>query len=95
MAMEHPDAINEDFNLSTAVSTSVIELAETIWKKIKGTDVPFRYISDPGFEHDVKKRVPATGKARDVLGFEAATSLDEMLDEVIPWIQAAVSDGRI
>ena len=27
-AMEHPDALNEDFNLSTAESTTVLELAE-------------------------------------------------------------------
>ena len=36
-AMEHPAALNEDFNLSTAESTTVLELAEAIWRKIKGT----------------------------------------------------------
>jgi len=30
-----------------------------------------------------------------VLGFEALTSLDEMLDEVILWVTDAVKDGRI
>src|SRR5438132_6904888 len=35
-AMEHPAALNEDFNLSTATSTTVLELAENIWRKIKG-----------------------------------------------------------
>ncbi len=25
--------------------------------------------------------------------FEATTSLDEMLDEVIPWIEKALADG--
>ncbi len=39
--MEHPDARNDDFNLSTAQSTTVLELAEIIWRKIKG-DEPFR-----------------------------------------------------
>jgi UDP-glucose 4-epimerase len=43
----------------------------------------------------VQRRVHATEKARDVLGFEATTSLEEMLDEVIPWIDAAVADGTI
>jgi len=28
-------------------------------------------------------------------GFEATTSLDEMLDEVIPWIAAAIENGTI
>ena len=41
-AMEHPDALNDDFNLSTAQSTTVLELAEVIWRKIKGADVPLR-----------------------------------------------------
>jgi UDP-glucose 4-epimerase len=95
IAMEHPEARNEDFNLSTAESTTVLQLAELIWKKIKGPDEPLRVVSDDPFEYDVQRRVPATEKARRVLGFEAATSLDEMLDEVIPWIVAAVRNGTI
>ena len=93
--MEHPNALNEDFNISTAESTTVLELAEVIWHKIKGGDRPFSYVSDPGFEHDVQKRIPSVDKARDVLGFEATTSLSEMLDEVIPWIEQAIKDGSI
>ncbi len=94
-AMEHPAARNEDFNLSTDQSTTVLELAETIWRKVRGADVPFRYVSDEPFEHDVKRRVPSVEKARKVLGFEATTSLDEMLDEVIPWVSKAIADDRI
>jgi len=95
VAMEHPDAMNDDFNLSTAESTTVLELAEVIWRKVKGPDVPFRYVSDDPFEYDVQRRVPSTEKAKRVLGFEATTSLDEMLDEVIPWIEVAVAEGTI
>ena len=87
IAMESPKAVNDDFNLSTATSTTVLELAELIWRKVHGPDTPFRYVTDPPFEHDVQRRVPDVRKARDVLGFEAATSLDEMLDEVIPWLR--------
>jgi UDP-glucose 4-epimerase len=94
-AMAHPAAHNEDFNLSTAESTTVLELAELIWRKIKGPDVPFRYVSDEPFAYDVQKRVPDVTKARDVLGFQATTSLDQMLDEVIPWVTQAVVEGRL
>jgi nucleoside-diphosphate-sugar epimerase len=94
-AMAHPDARNDDFNLSTAQSTTVLELAEVIWHKVHGGSKPFAYVKDPGFEHDVAKRVPSTEKAKRVLGFEATTSLDEMLDEVVPWIIQAVHDGTI
>ena len=88
MAMESPKAINDDFNLSTATSTTVLELAELIWRKVHGPDTPLRYVTDPPFEHDVQRRVPDVRKAREVLGFEATTTLDEMLDEVIPWIRS-------
>ncbi|MDQ6838317.1 MAG: NAD-dependent epimerase/dehydratase family protein [Actinomycetota bacterium] len=94
-AMEHPAARNEDFNLSTASSTTVLELAELIWSKINGADVAFNYVSDEPFEHDVQRRVPATDKAERVLGFKAETSLSDTLDEVIPWIRQAMHDGRI
>jgi len=95
MAMEHPDARNDDFNLSTSESTTVLELAELIWRKIRGTDAPFRYVSDDPFEYDVARRVPSTDKAKRVLGFEATTTLDDMLDEVIPWIEKALADDVI
>jgi nucleoside-diphosphate-sugar epimerase len=94
LAMEAPGAINEDFNLSTPVSTSVIDLAEAIWKKING-DRPFHVVHDKPFENDVAMRVPDVSKARRILGFEATTSLGEMLDEVIPWIKAEVAAGRL
>jgi nucleoside-diphosphate-sugar epimerase len=93
--VERPEARNEDFNISTAESTTVLELAALIWSKVKGPDVPFRYVSDPGFEHDVQKRVPDVTKSREVLGFTAGTGLSEMLDEVIPWIERAIEEGTI
>ena len=94
LAMESAAAINDDFNLSTAHSTTVLELAQCIWSKINGPDRPFRYASDPAFEHDVQLRVPDTRKAKRILGFEATTSLEAMLDEVIPWIRDELEAGR-
>jgi UDP-glucose 4-epimerase len=93
--LEHPAALNNDFNISTATGHTVTELAEVIWRKIKGDGVPLALTHDEGFEHDVQRRVPDVTKARDVLGFEATTTLDDMLDEVIPWIENAIADGAI
>jgi nucleoside-diphosphate-sugar epimerase len=95
LAMESPKALNDDFNLSTAASTTVLELAECIWRKIHTDGRPFSYVSDAPFEHDVQLRVPDVRKAREVLGFEATTTLDQMLDEVIPWIREESEAGRI
>jgi len=93
--LEHPGALNEDFNLSTARATTVLQLAELIWHKIKGAGVPLRWVTDEPFQHDVQRRVPDVAKAREVLGFEATTALEDMLDEVIPWVVQAVADDRL
>jgi nucleoside-diphosphate-sugar epimerase len=95
LSLDHPAALNNDFNVSTAEGHSVVELAEVIWRKIKGPDVPLNVTSDPGFEYDVAKRVPDVSKAKELLGFEATTTLEDMLDEVIPWIENAVKEGTI
>ena len=95
LALESDRLINEDVNLSTAASTTVLELAKAIWHKIHGPDREFAYVSDPPFEHDVQMRVPDVRKAKELLGFQATTSLDEMLDEVIPWIRGEVEAGRL
>ncbi len=95
LAMESPRAVNDDFNLSTAESTTVRELADAIWHKVYGDLTPLRLVSDPPYEHDVQRRVPDVRKAREVLGFEATTSLEAMLDEVIPWIREEIEAGRI
>ena len=67
LAHGHPDrdgvaqaAVNEDFNVSTAASTTVLELAEVIWNKIHGDGRPFRYVTDP----PVRARRPAAGARR-------------------------------
>ena len=94
LAMFSPKALNEDFNLSTNQSTTVLELVRLIWSKIKPNE-EIQITNDPAFEHDVNRRIPSTDKAREILQFEALTSLSEMLDEVIPWIRNAISEGKI
>jgi UDP-glucose 4-epimerase len=94
-AMFHEKALNEDFNLSTPVATNVLELAELIWRKVHGDAKPFRWVSDPPYPHDVQMRIPDTRKAKEVLGFEASTPLSGVLDEVIPWVEVEIREGRI
>jgi len=94
MCIEHPAAVNEDFNLSTPDSTSVLQLAQAIWKQING-DKPFNFTSDDPFKYDVQKRVPSVEKAKNLLGYTADTKLDKILEEVIPWIIEQVKLGGI
>ncbi len=93
--MEHDAALNQDFNISTAESTTVLALAEMIWDKVHQGAKPFAYVSDIAYEYDVQKRVPDVSKAKSLLGYEATTGLSDMLDIVIPWIANAVKDGTI
>ncbi len=94
LCMESEKAINEDFNLSTPYSHSVLELAELVWKKLRPGE-PFRYVTDEPFKYDVQCRVPDVEKARLVLGFEGKTRLENVLDEVIPWIEQQVRQKRM
>ena len=41
-----------------------LQLAEVIWRKVKGDGVPLRIVHDEPFEYDVQRRVPSTEKAK-------------------------------
>jgi nucleoside-diphosphate-sugar epimerase len=93
--IEHPNAVNQEFNLSTPVRTTVLELAELIWNKVHKNTRPFQVVCDPAYEYDVQERSPAVDKADRLLGFRAETSLSSILDEVIPWIAEQITAGQI
>ena len=95
MCLEHPNALNEDFNLSTDVATTVMELAGAIWEKVHRGSKPLRVVHDTAYEYDVRERSPAVDKADRLLGFRAETALTTILDEVIPWIGAQIALGQI
>ena len=95
LCIENPAAINEDFNLSTAESTSVLELAQMIWDKIHQGKRNFSYVSDAPYQYDVQKRVPDVHKAEKLLGFKADTALKDILSEVIEWILEQIKLGGI
>ena len=43
----------------------------------------------------MQERSPDVTKATEILGFEATTTLDQILDEVIPWIEEQITLGQI
>ena len=90
-----PAALNDDFNLSTAESTTVLELAELIWRKIKGPTCRSASFTTTRSSTTCSAACRRSTRRGDVLGFEATTTLDEMLDEVIPWIRQAIEQGTI
>ena len=85
IALESEAALNEDFNISSPVATSVKELATMVWKKIHGTNVKLKNC-DP-YLYDVQVRSPNVNKAKEILGFETEVPLEESVDEVIKWME--------
>ena len=61
----------------------------------KGHVLKSTSLNDSYRPYDVQKRIPDTTKATRVLGFEATTRLETMLDEVIPWVENEIHLGRI
>jgi UDP-glucose 4-epimerase len=85
LALEHPDAVGESFNIGNARSTvTIAELAQRI-KQLTGC--PGEIVFQPLHYTDVELRSPNVDKARRVLGFEAKVDLDEGLARTIAWFR--------
>jgi len=88
------NAENHAFNLSTSQGHTVLELAQIILNKIH-PGKQLEVICDKPFKYDVQTRMPDTIKAKLFLGFEAKTSLEKALDEIIPWATKMIEAGKL
>lgn len=91
ICLDHPNAENQDFNISTARATTVHELATLVWSHFESGKPDF--ISETPYEYDVQKRVPDVSKARDLLGFVAQVPLEDSVTEVCQWVAQATRAG--
>ena len=83
LALEHPQAIGESFNVGNARSAvTIYDLAQRI-KRLTGC--PGELVFQPLHYTDVELRIPNVDKARALLGFEAKVELDEGLERTIAW----------
>jgi UDP-glucose 4-epimerase len=85
LALEHPNAVGESFNIGNARSAvTIFDLA----RRIKAlTGCPGELVFQPLHYLDVELRIPNVDKARTLLGFEAEVELDEGLERTIAWYQ--------
>ncbi|HTT49137.1 MAG TPA: NAD(P)-dependent oxidoreductase [Pseudolabrys sp.] len=95
LSIDHPAALNEDFNLSTTRQTTVLELAKLVWRSVNGPHVAFKVAHDPPFEYDVAYRVPDVSKANTLMGFNCRITLEETVDEVVAWCRQEIEEGRL
>jgi len=83
LALEHPAALGESFNIGNARSAVTIYDLATRIKRL--TACPGEIVFQPLHYTDVELRIPNVQKARDLLGFEAKVELDEGLEKTIAW----------
>jgi UDP-glucose 4-epimerase len=86
LALEHPNAVGESFNVGNARSAVTIYDLATRVKRLTGCPGEIRFV--PLEYTDVELRIPNIQKARTLLGFEARVELDEGLARTIAWYRA-------
>jgi UDP-glucose 4-epimerase len=84
------EAVGQVFNIGSNRETSVNELAHLI-RELTGSgseivQVPYASAYGLDFE-ETRRRVPDVGRARQVLGFEARTSLEVGLQNTMSWFR--------
>ena len=85
------EAVGQVFNIGSNRETSVNELARLI-QQLAGSDseivhIPYASAYGAYFE-ETRRRVPDVSRARDALGFEAQTTLEEGLPRVLEWFRS-------
>lgn len=90
----HVNGKNQDFNIGTDREIKMIDLAQKIWSLIV-PNKPFKVKYVPGFEFDIKKRVPSAAKAKSLIGWEPHIKFEEGLKEVILWLSEQKAAGKI
>ena len=89
LALEHPNAVGESFNIGNARSAvTIYDLARRI-KAVTGC--PGELVFQPLHYLDVELRIPNVEKARALLGFEAKVELDEGLERTIAWYRQKIA----
>ena len=88
-AFESEKGVNEDFNISSAEETKIVDLARRVFDLCE-TGREFEWRSVPAFTYDIRRRIPDTGKAQEVLGFRAEVPLEQGLGEVIAWLRGVL-----
>lgn len=86
IAMQHPNAVGESFNVGNARSIETIYgLANTVIR-VLGSESKIEFVRRD--YADVELRIPSVTKARELLGFEAKVGLDEGLRRTAEFYRA-------
>ena len=82
---EHPDAYGKAFNLGGTQEVSILDLAKRVVQLLDSPStislIPYEQAYASGYE-DMRRRVPDNTKARDLVGFNPTTTIDQIIANV-------------
>jgi UDP-glucose 4-epimerase len=82
---EHPVSRGQAFNLGGSFEVSIMDLARRIIQVVSSDSpvslVPYERAYGQGYE-DMRRRVPDNTKARELIGFDPTTTLDDIITTV-------------
>jgi UDP-glucose 4-epimerase len=84
--LDHPGAVGGVFNVGSTEEITILDLARRIRERAGTASpvelIPYEQAYAKGFE-DMRRRVPDTTKVRDLTGWQAKRTLDEILDDAL------------
>lgn len=90
LAMTHPNAIGESFNIGNARAVlTIYGLAQTV-VRVLGSSSPIRFTRKD--YADVELRVPSVAKAKKLIGFEAKVDLEEGVQRTAEFYKGQMID---
>jgi UDP-glucose 4-epimerase len=93
-ALVKPEAIGEDFNVSSDRELTVREIAEIVWAACGNDPSALELRQLPSFEVDVRRRWPSTEKARAILGWEAEIDVRAGIAQTVDWYKGAKAAAK-
>jgi len=83
--VSNPGAYGKIFNIGSQEEVSMTELAERVKSRLGSSSeivyIPYEQAYDADFE-DTPQRVPDTTRLRELIGFEAKTKLNDIIDRI-------------
>ncbi len=83
-----PDIAGEAFNFGTNAPVSVLELVELIIERSGRTDIRPTVLSPTKLHGEIDRQYLDSGKAHELLGWEARTPLREGIERTLAWYAA-------
>ena len=85
LALEHPQAVGESFNIGNARAvTTIYGLAQTVCRILNSKS---KIIFKNPLSADIELRIPNLDKAKDLLGYKSQVDLDEGIIRTAAWYE--------